>query len=247
MKIPVLCLLLAVTPIACGEREDPGDGRPSIVLISLDTTRPDHLSVNGYEHETTPNLARLALDGQVFPNFVTASSWTLPTHASLFTGLHPTTHGARYSKRGDTALSDAVGRPGFFGFYRANRLPDAAVTLAEVLQAEGYQTFGVGSGPWLKPIFGLHQGFEEYDGDTSSLEGRRAEEANALALRDLERAGRRPFFLFVNYFDPHSPYDPHGDLAQRFRGRGEDQAQLDELAAYSRAPSAEPAIDGDRV
>ncbi len=111
MKIPVLCLLLAVTPIACGEREGPGDARPSIVLISLDTTRPDHLSVNGYQRETTPNLARLALDGQVFPNFVTASSWTLPTHASLFTGLHPTTHGARYSKQGDTVLSDAVACP----------------------------------------------------------------------------------------------------------------------------------------
>jgi arylsulfatase A-like enzyme len=189
---------------------------PSVVLITLDTTRADRLPFNGYDRDTAPNLRRLADESLVFRNFVNVSSWTLPAHASLFTGLYPTTHTAHYSKAGDLALSDAIGTGSDYPFFRANRLPEEAVTLPEVLRDEGYSTFGVGSGPWMKEIFGLAQGFDEYDAATTSTSGRAADEVNALALSFLRREHERPFFMFLNYFDPHDPYTPPPALRKRF-------------------------------
>ncbi len=190
--------------------------RPPVVLITLDTTRVDHLAIYGYEKETAPNLTRFAKDGLVFNNFVTMSSWTLPTHASLFTGLFPSTHQAHYTLEGNVALSDVLGEEGLLPQFRANRLPEEAVTLAEVLREAGYGTYGVAAGPWLKPIFGLAQGFDQFDADSNSSGGRRADEVNRLALQYLEDAGQDPFLLFINYFDPHDPYDAPDDQSARF-------------------------------
>jgi arylsulfatase A-like enzyme len=217
----VLALLFVIVALATGCSEsNPAQTQPSVVLITLDTTRPDHLAIYGYEKETAPNLTRLASEGQVFDNFVTMTSWTLPTHASLFTGLFPSTHQAHYTDDGNVALSDVLGDEGLLPQFRANRLPDEAVTLAEILQEEGYATFGVGAGPWLKPIFGLAQGFESWDADSNSSGGRRADEVNRLALESLGRAfgagSNDPFFLFLNYFDPHDPYDAPDDQSARF-------------------------------
>ena len=108
----VMCFALASS---CAEDETStqrSTTASSIVMISLDTTRPDHLSVYGYDRPTSPNLEALARDSLVMQNFVTTSSWTLPTHASLFTGLYPSTHGAHYSDTSDVALGDAEGAPG---------------------------------------------------------------------------------------------------------------------------------------
>ena len=86
----------------------PGRDLSCIILITLDTTRADHLSCYGYERTTTPNLDRLASEGRRYEWAVAASSWTLPTHASLFTGLYPATHGAHYANEGKVSLSSAV-------------------------------------------------------------------------------------------------------------------------------------------
>jgi len=94
------------------------------------------------------------------------------------------------------------------GTFLADRLPEEAVTLAEVLKAAGYRTGGIGSGPWLKPVFWLDQGFDFYDCRVQSTKGRSADQVNALAVPFIRRHAGRPFFLFLNYFDPHDPYDP---------------------------------------
>jgi arylsulfatase A-like enzyme len=220
-----------VCGFSCADEPELNDA-PPILMISLDTARPDHLSVYGYELQTTPNLEALAEDAVVMRNFITTSSWTLPTHASLFTGLFPSSHGAHYSSAGQVTLGDADGAPRGFDAFRANRLPDSAVTLGEILRDRGYATHGVGAGPWFKPIFGLGQGFVGYDAAFASLEGRPADEVSALGLTFLNRVGEKPFFLFMNYFDPHDPYDAHGGEWEKFLRPGDDFAISKELSHY---------------
>lgn len=243
---PALACLLAVwfaTAMSCAE-DDRGEqssqaieqamSKPihSIVMISLDTTRPDHLSLYGYDRPTSPNLEALGKDALVMQNFLTTSSWTLPTHASLLTGLYPSTHGAHYSNAGDVGLGDADGAPRDFNAFRVNRLPVQAITLAEVLREHGYQTHGIAAGPWFKPVFGLDQGFDHYDAAFDSLAGRPANVVSDLAIEAIDRAGREPFFLFLNYFDPHDPYEPHGSSWEQFLKPSGDYARSKELALY---------------
>ncbi|MFH1999037.1 MAG: sulfatase-like hydrolase/transferase, partial [Planctomycetota bacterium] len=159
MKAVILFLLLvaAGVSIALWATQSMGVQTPNIILITMDTTRLDHISCYGYFRKTTPRLDLLAEEGQVFDRAVAVSSWTLPTHASLFTGLYPSTHGAHYADEGKTNLSDAVdvGKMDLYGTFRANGLPEESITLAEMLKEKGYVTGGIGAGPWLKPVFGL--------------------------------------------------------------------------------------------
>ena len=200
--------LLLGLPAACADGPPP----PNVVLITLDTTRADRLSCYGHDRETSPNLDRLAARGVLFTRFVNVSSWTLPTHASLMTGLHPRTHGAHYDALGDETLGAAVDAE-HARHFRVSALSEQAVTLAEVLRDAGYATGGVGAGPWLKPAFGLGQGFDLYDADVDQLAGRPASEVNAIALPFLREHAGEPFFLFLNYFDPHDPYEPPPGMA----------------------------------
>jgi len=201
-------------------------------MISLDTTRRDHLPFYGYDRDTAPRLSALAQESVVFDDFLTMSSWTLPTHASLFTGLFPATHGAHYTNAGDVALADADGAPRGFQAFRANRLPESAVTLAEVLAGHGYFNAAILAGPWFKPVFGLDQGFDIYDAYFRSLEGRRGDEVSRLAIEAIAMIEKHPFFLFLNYFDPHDPYDGHGNSWERFLRPGADFERSKTLAEY---------------
>lgn len=211
--------LLALWCAGCGAggAGDPA-ARPNILLVTIESLRPDHLSLYGYSRETTPNLRALAGSATVYDNAFSVTSWTLASHASIFTGLYPTAH-------------DTV-RP-------RDRLKDSYVTLAEALAAAGYQTAGIVSGEYLKPQFNLHQGFEHYD-DSPARERRAprrggvAEAAGEPASRatnpDMEAAvGRflgasrdpaRPFFLFLYYWDPHYPYLPPAPHDQTFVPEG---------------------------
>ena len=115
---------------------------------------------------------------------------TVAVHSALASALgNPSQHGAI------TQVGGLGGRP----------LPEEAVTLAEVLQQQGYMTMGVVSGPMLKRRFGVAQGFAYYSDDL-----RRADAVNELALEWLDRTAGRPFFLFLNYYDVHLPVDPPG-------------------------------------
>jgi len=200
----LFALISLVLTIGCGPDAAElraADPRPNVLLVSLDTTRSDHLSVYGYERETSPHLMALASQGVRFDAAYAPSASTGPSHASLFTSLYPMTH--RVIKNG-------------------RRLGDGFETLAEILRDSGYTTGGVVSSFVLSRRFGYGQGFEAFDDDfsranvpsgTTLWEGREIEgkfwasaddtTRRAIEWLDDRRAAERPFFLFVHYFDPH--------------------------------------------
>jgi arylsulfatase A-like enzyme len=201
----------------------PPAGTPDVILVSLDTTRADHLSTYGYERETSPNLTAFAADALRFTQARSTSGWTLPGHASMFTGVYPSRHGARLA--GAWLAGQSVdGRRRV-----AHPLSPDAVTLAEALRDRGYQTAAfVANFSYLYRDFGVAQGFGVYDDAPGLLlrvrphaarlaqhvvpgfclkPYRSAPEINAAALAWLDRApAGRPVFLFLNYMEPHQPW-----------------------------------------
>ena len=101
----------------------------NIILVTLDTTRADHLSCYGYQRPTSPNLDKLASESVFYTRAVSPSSWTLPAHASLFTGKFTTSHGAKYDSSGPLCLADAVVAPEAWNKSRACGLSQEEVTL----------------------------------------------------------------------------------------------------------------------
>jgi hypothetical protein len=157
--------------------------RANVLLITLDTTRADHLGCYGYMRETSPNIDRLARQSRVYTRAYATSSWTLPTHASLLTGKFPTSHGARWDAEGALILTDAIAGPNAWKNLRARGIAADEVTLGTVLQAEGYATAGFVAGPWMNRVFGLDAGFEHYDDSgIDRMNGRRADHLTSAAL-----------------------------------------------------------------
>jgi len=162
-----------------------------VLLIVVDTLRRDHVGCYGATRDTTPALDALATEAIRFDRAYSPAPWTMPAVASMLTGLHPSGH----------------------GLTRVGGLSDEALTLAEILEQHGHATAGIVSHLLLGARFGFDQGFEEYvesysatpHHDVSTLRVTRQ------ARQALERlAGqRRPFFLFVHYFDPHYHYKRH--------------------------------------
>ncbi|MEM8933719.1 MAG: sulfatase-like hydrolase/transferase, partial [Acidobacteriota bacterium] len=136
-----------------------GRGTPVIVVI-LDTARADHLSVYGYPRPTTPALERFAADAVVHEHAVSTSSWTLPSHASLFTGLFPLGHGALRLPGLEDDANELAGQ----GIHRpAYPLPPTVPTLAEWFKGWRYDTAAFLSNfAYLDPAFGVHRGFDTY-------------------------------------------------------------------------------------
>ncbi len=204
------------------------------MLVTLDTTRADRLGCYGYARRTSPNLDRLAADSTVYTRALATTSWTLPAHATLFTGKLAASHGAQYDANGPLSLATVIDGPAEWREYRARPLAEAERTLAEILRDHGYATAAVVAGPWMKRPFGLAQGFGHYDesGITTS-DGRRADSVTDAALRWLDGARDREAFLFLNYYDPHGPYDPPEPFAHAFRAaaapRPEGLPQGDDL------------------
>jgi arylsulfatase len=223
---------MAILPAGCRDGAPPS----SLVLITLDTTRVDHLSCYGYERETTPHLDRLAEESVRFTRMWSTSSWTLPAHASLFTGRYPASHSARFDARGSVTLGHVL--PDLVaGGLRAGRLSESATTLAELRLERGYRTGAFVGGPWLHRSFGLMQGFEEVDDAVSSLGGRPGEVVTDRAIRWLaEIAVDDAYFLFVNYFDAHAPYAPPAgfDDLPRARDTFDPEPLFDKILAGKR-------------
>ena len=133
--------------------------RPDVLLIVMDTVHAEHLSVYGYDRDTTPNLRDLARDSMVYINAISASDITLSSHASLFTGMYPSWHGAYCDPR-NAAYGRAV----------SDRYP----TLAELLRSAGYHTTGVAANLYLRADFGLERGFDRFAySATGAATGRR--------------------------------------------------------------------------
>jgi arylsulfatase A-like enzyme/tetratricopeptide (TPR) repeat protein len=170
--------------------------RASLLFITIDTCRADGLGCLGNGRIRTPNLDALAARGVAFTQAVCQAPTTLPSHASIFTGLYPSAHGVRDNGR--------------------FRLSDEATTLAEVLRAAGYRTGAfVGAFP-VAAQFGLAQGFEVFSDEMprfsfrgrTAMPERPASEVTARAIEWLKSGGSGPFFAWVHYFDPHWPYEP---------------------------------------
>ena len=188
------------------------------MVISLDTTRRDHLSAYGYRRPTTPEIDALARDGLRFSRATAVSNWTLPTHASILSGLYPTSHRAHYVGR-DAPYVEHV-EP-------AARISPEAPSLAEMLQRGGYRTGAIlANWWWLGRPYGLDRGFEHYDHAEGHrpTQYRRAAEISDAAIEWLEAADDRPFFLLLNYMDPHIPYLPPPPWDTRFAAKADSIA-----------------------
>ena len=167
------------------------DGPPDLVLISIDTVRADHLSVYGYPRPTTPGLERLASESIMFDRALSPSSWTLPSTATLLTGLLPAQHGLRATR---------------------HRLEASVDTLAEKLRRQGYRTAAITDGGFVGFGWGLSQGFERYDATAGEAwAGKDVAQIVDAASRWLEDNRFHPYFLFVHTYEAHKPYrNPEG-------------------------------------
>ena len=210
-SLSILLLALALLP-ACAKESDPQDGspaareaadakaeRPDLLLVTLDTTRADHLTPG-----TTPHLNALAARGVRFTAAYATAPTTFPSHASMMSGLYPAGHGVHENGR---------------------HLNESVPLLAERLRDLGYSTAAFVSGYPLERQFGLARGFDLYDDELGTDENERRADATtdrALAWLDSPVAG--PRFLWVHYYDAHEPYAPPEPFRSRFAGdlyRGE--------------------------
>jgi hypothetical protein len=182
LALNLLLLVAFVAVISCGHKTK----RLNVVMIAIDTLRPDHLGCYGYGRSTSPRIDRLAADGALFENAVSQAPWTLPSFGTVFTSLYPTQHGATVV---DT------------------RMRTSFPTLASILAEEGFAVAAVVNAPVLRPEFGLNRGFEHYDVMPPGVE-RNAGRTTEDALKWLDGREKDRFFLFVHYFDPHMSYSP---------------------------------------
>jgi len=161
--------------------------RLSVILISLDTLRPDHLSCYGYGRPSSPRLDNFAREGVLFRNAISQAPYTLPSHVSMLTSLYPSFHGVNFVENG-VALEDGV------------------PTLADFFYRQGYRTWAITGGGQMNHSYGLFNGFEnyiEYWISTDDLE-RKVEET--IAFLDNHKDGG--VFVFFHAYGAHTPYRP---------------------------------------
>lgn len=199
MRAPLTLLLLLLLPTCGGDSaEDP----PDVVLILLDTLRPDHLEVYGYDQATAPWLAALGDRGAVFERAHSTSAWTPPATASLMTGLYPERHGVVHGFELDKAARQRL-EAGLATDVPVVTLPSDAPTLAERFAAAGYATVGVATNIHVNPLVGHDRGFDRFLLERDADAGRVAELLTGL-LDELPREG--PRFVSLHLNDVHRPY-----------------------------------------
>jgi arylsulfatase A-like enzyme/Tfp pilus assembly protein PilF len=215
---------------SCGGES--GGGPENLLLITFDTTRADHLGCTGRAQAHTPTLDGLARRGVLFDTCITPAPITLPSHASLLSGLEPYHHGARNNG--------------------THNLPTEVTTLAESLSRAGFETGAVVSSVVLDSRHGLDQGFDHYDDELSAAEGKElfsfretpAEDTARRALQWLDKRGEKRWFLWVHFFDPHADYDPPAEYLELTQGSRYDgeiayaDAQLGKLLDHLQARAA---------
>ena len=192
--------------------------QPSLVLITLDTTRSDYVGRMEAGKPVTPNLDRLARTGVRFTRALTASPLTLPAHCSLMTGANPPAHGVRDNG--------------------ASALPADQPTLSSALSSKGYSTAAFVASRVLDRRFGLDRGFALYDDAMTAEEvGEQGyPERRAAAVTDAALAWAKgmppskPFFLWVHYYDAHAPYAPPGE----WKGEPAERRYAGEIAHVDR-------------
>ncbi|MEM6673351.1 MAG: sulfatase [Planctomycetota bacterium] len=206
--------LLLLAALAAGCSDDPKAPRPNVVLVSIDTLRPDHLGCYGYERDTSPNIDAIAAEGAVFEQHISSAPWTLPAHAAMFTSVPDSVHG----------VIDAI----------RFRLSEDFETLPESFLEAGYRTAGFFAGPYLHPAFGLGQGFERYVDCVQTVALDQIDADNAWSMSDpvlrashhgvtndkvyeqwtefftevADDSPETPFFAFVHLWDVHFDFTP---------------------------------------
>lgn len=179
--------------------------RPNVLLIVLDTTRADFFSSYGYDRPTTPKIDALTADAVLFTRAFATSFWTLPSHASLFTGLYPTEAGATSE---------------------TNFLPAEASTIAERLRDGGYRTYAAVANPWVTAERGLAQGFEEF---VETWREKRPPVQRAVRWIDGHAESGAPFFIFLNFNLPHLPYVPPPAVRATFSSEPWPEERVDRV------------------
>lgn len=223
-----------LVPAGAGDGHDPPE-RPNVILIVIDTLRADHLSAYGYGRKTSPNIDRLAAQGVLYEQCISASSWTLPAHASLFTGMFARDHKTTSEHWELDASFD---------------------TLAELLRASGYHTGGFSNNVWTDDFSGLTQGFDTFlqlwrirkadkgrisqDDPAKDMHSAETNEEVFTWLEELPDKSRHvaaqgrpaPFFVFINYYEPHLPYRPTRPYDDDFLPEGVDQGTVRRLRSF---------------
>jgi arylsulfatase A-like enzyme len=195
-----LVLALALFPCACADSEP--SSAPIVAIVALDSLHAARCGAWGHSRATTPELDRLASEGLCFTAAHSQSSWTLPSVASLFTGLEQESHGLRHLD---------------------GRLADDLPLLAERFADAGWSTRAVVQTPVLRSSTGLGRGFERYV--VLGFGPEQARHALERAHAAVEHAGKRPLFLYLHLAPPHMPYQPPPPFAGRFaQGAGGDAA-----------------------
>ena len=202
-----------ITVIAGKENPLNSEDKPNVILIVMDTARADHLSSYGYFRKTTPNIDKIAGEGILFENAIAASSWTLPSHASIFTGMYLSKHGVDSEH---------------------HYLEDKFYTIAEVMRLNRYKTFGYSNNTFISSGLNMTQGFDSFKSSNAGIIRSHLTDfylikdvirniRNFLGMNDSgaretnekvekwikdSRDSKKPFFLFINYMEAHLPYKP---------------------------------------
>lgn len=192
--------------------------KPNIVMISIDTIRPDHFGCYGYARNTTPEIGRFAEEAVRFENVVVPMSHTLPSHVSLFTGLYPKSHGVKMN-----------------GVNFDSNFP----TVTEILKNQGFKTAAFVGSVILDSHRGLSHGFDLYDDDMKGQSWRRAKDVRRAAEKWIKENHKSRFFVFAHFWDAHAPYSPpapfdtlfhrldlNSELNSIYRGTGSNHLHL---------------------
>lgn len=210
-RLALICLWLLGGAASCSKPSEP----PNVILVVVDTLRADRVGVYGNTRGLTPFIDELATRGTVFANAYAPSSWTVPSVASLFTSRYPTQH--------QVTTIDA-------------KLAEAEITLAEKLDAGGYQTGGFTANYRLWETLGYGQGFQRWQVMMSPPSSGPKVRGDGLRRESLPwvwsvwGAGTsRPVLLYLQYMEPHAPYQPPPEYAKRFQLPGTTAAQVTEV------------------
>jgi arylsulfatase len=215
-----ICVLSLCTAYSC-IAEEKDLVLPNVLLITLDTTRPDHLGCYGYDRNTSPHLDTFSKEAALFTNAVSSIPLTTPSHATIMTGLNPENHQV---------------------YRNSYRVHNNFTMMAEILKKEGYATGGFVSAVLINSQFGFDQGFDNFSDvpqqkqslvsakdasaeekearqptiKTEKMLQRRGDKTTDNALEWLQFVAHAPFFAWIHYYDPHLSYTPPDEYGYRF-------------------------------
>lgn len=175
---------------------------PNLILISVDTLRADRLGCYGYDRPTSPTIDQLAAEGVVFDDASTTSPWTLPSHASMLTGLYPRRHGMRLPVHTIGAARRAAKDQGL----RTGNYEVSQTTLAQQLAAAGYTTAAFVNFDYVGERYGFDRGFQRFQLIENDAGNPDSSPVGPQAVDWLRKNTGQPFFLFLHFYDIHAPY-----------------------------------------